>query len=399
MSILDLLLDHDKWNEFLDYKIEKSHLSKAEEQNLISYVNDKQYLPIAKQVVDGTYTFSVPSKVLLNKTGTNKKRVIYTFEYAENTILKFVLFCMAKYDQTFSSNCFSFRKNLTIKNAIFSLLSNKDIYNMYAYKLDISNYFNSIPVHKLLPILEKVLVDDSRLYEFIRDIITSEKAILDGVEITEKQGVMAGTPLSTFLANIYLTDLDKYFEKKNVIYARYSDDIIVFAPDLVTLSEYKRYILTTLSDKGLAVNPEKEFVFKPHEPWNFLGFEFCDGTIDLSNITLNKIKAKIRRKARALYRWKIRKSKTTEHTIKVMLRVFNTKFYKRDNVKDFTWCKWFFPVITTHTRLEIIDNYLVQYLRYLSTGRFSKSNYKITYDYLKVLGFRSLVNEYYKFSK
>lgn len=55
-----------------------------------------------------------------------------------------------------------------------------------------------------------------------------------------------------------------------------------------------------------------------------------------------------------------------------------------------------FPSYSTHNRLKIIDDYLLQYLRYLESGRFTKKNYNITYDCLKMLGFKSLVNAYHK---
>ena len=165
------------------------------------------------------------------------------------------------------------------------------------------------------------------------------------------------------------------------------------------LNIYKQHIVDKLSGKGLVINTSKEYVFAPHEAWDFLGFEYYDKMIDLSSVTLRKIKGKIRRKARALYRWRIRKGKDTEHTIKVMLRIFNAKFYKSAHTFNLTWCKWFFPVITTTRSLEIIDDYLVQYLRYLSTGKHNKKNFNLKYEKLKQLGFRSLVNEFYKFKK
>ena len=79
-----------------------------------------------------------------------------------------------------------------------------------------------------------------------------------------------------------------------------------------------------------------------------------------------------------------------------MLRVFNNKFFREENTKDLSWSKWYFPVLTTHDTLKEIDNYLLQYIRYLDSGRFTKKNYNIKYDYLKSLGYHSLVNEFYK---
>ena len=399
MSVIDLLLNKDKWKEFLEYKLTKSHLSKVEEQNLIEYINHEKFLEVASSIVNGTYTFSIPKKVFINKSGTNKKRAIYTFDENENIILKFILFCMSKYDAVFCSNCFSFRKNLTIKHAIFTMLDKENIDSHYAYKVDIQNYFNSINVDKLLPMLKSILRDDNRLFALLENLLRSDKAMVNGEVVCEKCGVMAGTPISTFLANVYLSDLDEYFWQNNIHYARYSDDIIVFAESIEKLEEYKQYIYSVIGKKDLTINPSKESIYLPHQPWHFLGFEYCNGIIDLSDVTVQKIKAKIRRKARALYRWKIRNNKTTEHTIKVMIRVFNNKFYREFNTKDLTWCKWFFPTITSTKKLSDIDKYLVQYMRYLSTGKFSKTNYKISYAQLKSLGYKSLVNEYYKYRK
>ena len=399
MSVLKSLLDKSKWQEFLSFKINQSHLSKTEEAELAKFINDEKYLEIAKKIVQDSYSFSVPTKTLINKSGSSKKRVVYSFNHSENIILKFILFLMNKYDNAFSSNCYSFRKNYTVKRAFIEIVSHKNINQMFCYKLDISNYFNTINIEKLLPILHTVIDDDEQLFNLIKNILTQDKAIINGEIVSEKRGAMAGTSLSTFLANVYLMDLDKYFLSQNVVYARYSDDIIIFTESKQKLEYFKEYILNFLNKKDLSVNPEKESFFNPYEPWHFLGFEYNNGIIDLSKITIKKIKDKIRRKSRAIFRWKVKNNKTTEHAIKVLIRVFNNKFYRTENTKELSWCKWFFPLLSSHKGLKIIDDYFVQYLRYLSSGKFSRKNFSVTYTSLKKLGFRSLVNEFYKFKK
>jgi hypothetical protein len=396
MSILNLLLEKQKWQEFLDYKISKSHLTKLEEQILIEFITQEKYAEASKQIVDGTYTFSIPTKSLVNKSGSTKKRVVYTFNPTENIILKYIAFQLGKYDGCFANNLHSFRKNSTVKKAFYSIANTPNIDDMYAYKLDISNYFNSINVKKLLPILKKVVNDDEPLFNLIKSLLLVDKSIFNDKVIKEKRGVMAGTSLSTFLANVYLMDLDKYFEEKGVVYARYSDDIMIFAKSKTTLNKYKKFIFDFVKDKDLVINKDKENLFLPNTAWNFLGFEYDKGTIDLSQVTLKKIKDKIRRKARALYRWKTANDKTDEHAMRVMIHIFNKKFYQIEHFKDLTWSKWFFPVITTHNTLKVIDDYLLQYVRYIGSGKFCKKNYNTTYDTLKEYGFRSLVNEYHK---
>ena len=52
---------------------------------------------------------------------------------------------------------------------------------------------------------------------------------------------MAGTPLSVFYANLYLKELDSYFAEKEVLYERYSDDIILFADSMQKCEKYAEF--------------------------------------------------------------------------------------------------------------------------------------------------------------
>ncbi len=111
------------------------------------------------------------------------------------------------------------------------------------------------------------------------------------------------------------------------------------------------------------------------------------------------MKGKISRKARALYRWRLRKGADYDRAAAAMIRKFNHKFYASDDESDFTWSRWFFPLLSSAEGLRVIDAYMISYLRYLYSGRHFKGNYAVSYEHLKELGFRSLVNEFYRFRK
>ena len=83
--------------------------------------------------------------------------------------------------------------------------------------------------------------------------------------------------------------------------------------------------------------------------------------------------------------------------MKTLINYFNRKFFESDDPETLTWSRWFFPVITQMDGLKEIDHYLQQNIRFLSTGKHNKTNYKTDYAQLKALGYRSLVNEYYKY--
>ena len=245
--------------------------------------------------------------------------------------------------------------------------------------------------------LKTMLADDLPLYQFFEKLLTTYLAICNGQVIEEHHGVMAGTPTAPFLADVFLKEVDRYYYNKGIVYARYSDDIIMFAPDYETLEEYKNQMCNFLAQAHLEVNPDKEKIYSPDEAYEFLGFKCLGRDIDISEATKKKMKGKISRKARALYRWSSENHIESEKAMKGLINYFNRKFFESDDPEMLTWSRWFFPIITQTEGLKEIDHYLQQYIRFLGTGKHNKTNYKTDYAQLKALGYKSLVNEYYKF--
>ena len=151
-----------------------------------------------------------------------------------------------------------------------------------------------------------------------------------------------------------------------------------------------------LAEKGLRINPKKETFFSPDDGWIFLGVCSRGGVTDIAPVSLQKMKAKMRRKTRALKRWQERNGLDEEKAAKAFIRVFNRKLFESPGDNELSWSHWFFPVIDTAESLQIIDRYAQDCLRYLLSGRRTKARFNVRYEDLKRLGYRSLVHEYYK---
>lgn len=395
-GILQALQEEATWQAFLDYKLSGHYISRHEKEQFTDFVQHRKYLSIAKELLQGHDCFQPPLKREINKSGTTKKRVVYTFSDDENLFLKGLGFLLYRYDPKLSDRCFSFRKSLSARDAIFSILSQKDRDSLYCFKADISNYFNSIPEEMLVSVLEDVIDDDPQLLWFLRSLLLRRQCRLeDGSVINESHGAMAGIPISPFFANIYLLSVDKHFENLGISYFRYSDDVLIFARTKEELDAYVADFRALIEAKSLALNPKKISISAPSQPWEFLGFCYAQGQVDISRVTKDKLKGKIRRKARALLRWKTRNDAEFERAGRALIRTFNRKFYNEKHEDCFTWSRWFFPVITTDKSLSELDAYLLEYVRYLFRGRHFKGNYKVTYEEIKKMGFRSLRHEYY----
>ncbi|MBR3491421.1 MAG: hypothetical protein IKH44_03890 [Bacteroidales bacterium] len=398
VPILSQLTLQKTWEEFLAYRLLKGRFNWHEFDEADAFVEREDYLPLATKIAQGE-GLGLPTKKLVNKMGSGKKRVVYSFAPEEMLILKLIAFLLYKYDNQFAPNCYAFRRGLKASDAIFKI--NKAIrgQKMWAYKLDIHDYFNSIDIDILLPMLKTMLADDTSLYHFFEKLLTTNLAVSNGQVIEEKHGVMAGTPTAPFLADVYLKEVDFYYYNKGVIYARYSDDIIMFAPDYDTLQHYKNQMCHFLAQYHLEINPDKEIIYTPDEAYEFLGFKCHGHDIDISEATKKKMKGKISRKARSLLRWSHKNHIEPEKAMKGLINYFNRKFFESDDPETLTWSRWFFPVINQMEGLKEIDRYLQQYIRFLGTGKHCKANYKTDYAQLKALGYKSLVNEYYKFLK
>ena len=391
MSVLDELLNHDKWLEFLNHK-ESFYINREEYKTLKDFIEKKKYYDISKKIIDGTYKFSIPRKKFINKSWTPKKRIVYTFKYNEMIILKMIQYLLKEYDYLLSDNCYSFRGEISPKQAFYNITGYGKL--NYGYKVDIHNYFNSINIDKLLNLLKDKI--DSKVYNLFEQILIDNKVIVNEKIVIEKKGVMAGTPISCFLSNIYLSELDFYFKDKK--YARYADDIIIFADTKKELKEMIDYIHNFFKEYGLEVNHDKEHYYENNEKFEFLGFSYEIGIVDLSEKAVLKMKAKIRRKARALRRWKRRKNIPSVNAMKALNNIFNHKFFYKNKNKELNWSIWYFPTINTDKSLKVIDEYFQQSLRYIATGKHcGKEYWNIRYDDLKKSGYRSLVHEYYEY--
>lgn len=400
MSLLNKLADQGVWIDFYEKKVDPTFCRISDAKNLFQYVRQRRYLPVVKRILEGE-GLSIPQKKRVAKSDSSKKRIVYSLPEDETMVLKLLTWLMIrKYDTMLSDNLYSFRPNYSAKDALRRLQTLPDICEYYSYKLDVSNYFNSIDVELLLPMLEDLFTEDKQLYDFFTSMLKDPRVMDEGHFIEEQKGVMAGMPYAVFFANVFLTKVDRQFENiPGFIYCRYSDDIIIFTKDKQILEDAKLRLHDSLDQYNLSINHDKEVETSPGEPWTFLGFE-CDGTvIDVSKVSVEKLKAKMRRKARALNRWRESTGKEGWMAAKAFIKHFNKKLYASESSSEVNWSWWYFPLITTDKSLKEIDHYMQDCIRYVATGCRTKSRFDIRYEQMRELGLLTLVNTWWKTHK
>lgn len=399
-TVLELASREDAWRDFLAYKLDKQHLRADEEAEIRRFIENADYLRLCDSWREGRFPLQCPRKSVVNKAGTRKKRIVYSFEGEEGILLKFIAFQLYRYDGFFHDNCYAFRRSCGVRDAMQRLLAYRKIGQCWCLKVDVSNYFNSIDIGILLRKLWFVRDDEPELYDLFGRILLNKTVLYKGQKVEDDHGAMAGVPIAPFFANVYLSGTDAFFEKEKAPYFRYSDDILLFADSREELELRREQLYTQLQDMGLSVNPDKALIAAPGEYWDFLGFGYRDGGLDLSDNTIRKTKARIRRKAEALRRWQRKKGLSAHKAAVGLIHAMNRKFFggsAGEGSEDaFTWSRWFFGSLTTDRGLKEIDAYLQEYIRYAVTGRHYKGNYRITYEQMKAWGYRSLVHEFWE---
>lgn len=140
---------------------------------------------------------------------------------------------------------------------------------------DIEGFFNNIPHHRLMRMVER-RIGDRKVLNLIRAFLGA--GVMDaGVVTYESVGTPQGGIISPLLANIYLTRLDASYTRKAGIagYTRYADDFLVVVTGTREDAEQEKLYLKQFlhGELGLTLSDEKTLVSRPVDGIPFLGYE------------------------------------------------------------------------------------------------------------------------------
>ncbi len=135
--------------------------------------------------------------------------------------------------------------------------------NIFALKLDIRKFFDSVDHEILLKLIERRISDPGTV-ELIKIILYSFP-----------QGLPLGNVTSQLFANIYLNELDQFIKHKLKIryYLRYCDDFVMLAQNQFCISVLVQQIKSFLVDQlKLNLHPNKIIIRTYRQGIDFLGY-------------------------------------------------------------------------------------------------------------------------------
>lgn len=227
---------------------------------------------LSQSLLDGTYKPQAVKRVEIPKPGGGTRKLgIPTVR--DRTVQQALLRVIQRYwDHTFSESSFAFRPNRNAQQAVKQAQKYVRSGQQWVVDIDLEKFFDRVN-HDVLMALVAKRIKDKRILKLIRAFLNAG-AMEDGVIIEEEEGTPQGGPLSPWLSNVMLDELDKELEKRQLNFVRYADDCNIYVASERAGKRVMEGITLFLSKKlRLKVNAEKSAVAHPWER-KFLGFTF-----------------------------------------------------------------------------------------------------------------------------
>lgn len=173
-------------------------------------------------------------------------------------------------DPTFSDASFGFRPRRSAHDAVQRAQQYVAAGARWVVDLDLEKFFDRVN-HDILMARVARRIADKRVLRLIRRYLQAG-IMVGGVTSPRTEGTPQGGPLSPFLSNLLLDDLDREVERRGHRFVRYADDCNVYVQSAAAgervLASLERWLWHRLR---LRVNRDKSAVGRPSER-KFLGY-------------------------------------------------------------------------------------------------------------------------------
>lgn len=385
-----------------------AHITRAEGslddercRECVEYALSEQCARDLERLRAGDYFLDYPTKFVVPKTTSDRKRTLYIFKAGnDHFLLRLIAFGLRPTSETLPDTLYSFRPDksgVAMVREAHRVNANGEL---YALRSDVRHYCNMIDPDLTVSVLERYLSDDPDLLSFFAWLLRRRRCYEWGECVEDNTGGLPGTAVSNFFMGIYLLDADARISSLEgcCYYGRYGDDVVAFFDSEKSVNEGYRVLLEELERVGLEPNFEKTKLIMPGEPIEIMGVEMRHGQIDVSRRTTERLKKRLRRRAQDASIQKKAEGLSADEAGRRIIKMIERTFCNPEaNAHVLTWSRWAFPLITSADSLKELDAYAQKCIRYVMTGTWGKGQYRVKYSKLRALGYHPQVGKYYDY--
>lgn len=244
---------------------------------------------IERKIENNSYDFSFYKQKLIAKS-INKTREISIPTLRDKLVLKYLYNILF---ETFSSEL---NDSLTAQKTITEVKKFKDNFDSYV-KVDIQNFFSTIN-HEILFNKLRTKIENERILKLIEKAITQSTVDINTpfkqrIKYDNKVGIPQGLSISGILAEIYIYDLVQKYNKSNLKFFRYVDDVLILcnsddiANIIKSLKNDFEELKLTIHD--FEVNSNKSSYGNIKNTFEFLGYRFENELISVRDSSIQKM--------------------------------------------------------------------------------------------------------------
>ena len=204
-----------------------------------------------------------------------------------------------RWDRTFSEYSYGFRPGRSAHQAVALAQQYIGEGRRWAVDIDLEKFFDRVSHDRLMARLAQ-RIDDKAMLKLIRAYLNAG-VMEDGLVSQRTEGTPQGGPLSPFLSNVVLDELDRELERRGHCFVRYADDFNIYVHSRRAGERVMESVTRWIARKlKLKVNRAKSAVDRPSRR-KFLGFSFTgnrETKVRIAPESLARFKERVRKMTR-----------------------------------------------------------------------------------------------------